>query len=293
MSSLSPTPSFEDRLAAVERQIEVVKAALAALNPPPITVPVGTSGSMTLSPLPLSPVGYVTPKTPDGANVRSARLVIKDTFRYTLAYGDSRRVLGKERVGDYLWYALEDGYVREDVVTFSADAPVAPPPVSGKWPAPTTGYRLTTHHGEGGHKGIDMATGGLRPPVFIGPNGGTVVRTFLCAICKSDGDGSWTVGVPGYGDGFGTHAIVRYPRSALPEAARPHVREYVFTIYAHLSALNVRQGNTYPAGHILGHVGSTGNSTGNHLHLEVRTSDNPNENFYSAALVDPESVFEV
>lgn len=48
----------------------------------------------------------------------------------------------------------------------------------------------------------------------------------------------------------------------------------VTTRYAHLSSINVRQGDSVDAGQKIGGVGSTGNSTGNHLHFEVRENGN-------------------
>ena len=44
------------------------------------------------------------------------------------------------------------------------------------------------------------------------------------------------------------------------------------TLYAHMSRLNASVGQNVNAGDVLGLVGSTGNSTGNHLHLEVRVN---------------------
>ena len=44
----------------------------------------------------------------------------------------------------------------------------------------------------------------------------------------------------------------------------------VTTVYAHLSAFDVRAGNSVTKGELIGRIGSTGVSTGPHLHFEVR-----------------------
>lgn len=45
--------------------------------------------------------------------------------------------------------------------------------------------------------------------------------------------------------------------------------------YAHLSAITVRDGQQIAAGAMIGRIGSTGRSTGPHLHYEVRHNDHP------------------
>ena len=45
-------------------------------------------------------------------------------------------------------------------------------------------------------------------------------------------------------------------------------------LYAHMHEINVAVGDVLTVGHIIGTVGSTGASTGNHLHMEVRINEN-------------------
>lgn len=58
--------------------------------------------------------------------------------------------------------------------------------------------------------------------------------------------------------GYGLTVVLEHP-----EAAQE-------TLYAHLSQILVRPGDTVEQGTVIGLVGSTGNSTGPHLHFEVR-----------------------
>ncbi len=49
----------------------------------------------------------------------------------------------------------------------------------------------------------------------------------------------------------------------------------ITTFYGHLSRITVRPGQSVKRGHIVGRAGSTGRSTGPHVHYEVRVNDRP------------------
>ncbi|MEW2164672.1 transglycosylase family protein [Streptomyces sp. NPDC007084] len=62
----------------------------------------------------------------------------------------------------------------------------------------------------------------------------------------------------GWGGSFGYQVVIRHADGR-------------YTQYGHLSAISVKAGQSVVAGQRIGRSGSTGNSTGPHLHFEVRT----------------------
>lgn len=61
------------------------------------------------------------------------------------------------------------------------------------------------------------------------------------------------------------------------------------TRYAHQKYLNVKVGQTVKKGDILGYMGTTGNSTGNHVHFEVRINGstvNPYDYVFNGKTID-------
>lgn len=61
----------------------------------------------------------------------------------------------------------------------------------------------------------------------------------------------------GYNGGYGNYVVMSHPNGTQ-------------TLYAHMSKLGTSAGENVAQGEVIGFVGTTGRSTGNHLHLEVR-----------------------
>lgn len=104
--------------------------------------------------------------------------------------------------------------------------------------------RLSQPYGNPGNYGLGYHTGAD----FSAPVGTPVVAA-----------ASGTAVLSGGGGAYGNHVVIRHA-------------EGVYTLYAHLSAIHVTQGAAVKAGARIGSVGSTGNSTGAHLHFELRNS---------------------
>ena len=124
---------------------------------------------------------------------------------------------------------------------------------SGSWQSPfKSGYTITSAFGvsrsTGKHKGVDIvgATKHIYPI-----NSGTV-------ITKSYDSG-----------GYGNYVIV------------DHGNNY-WSLYAHMKQVYVKKGQSVNNDTILGVEGSTGRSTGSHLHLEIRKGSNS-----SSSVIDP------
>lgn len=133
----------------------------------------------------------------------------------------------------------------------------APPAYSGNyvWPAPGH-YTLTSQFYEERtgyyHGGIDIAGSGFMGTTIVAAASGTVISS--CNSCTHNW-GKW--GSCGCGGGFGNYVWIDHGGGKA-------------TIYAHLSYHTIYDGQYVTAGQVIGYGGSTGYSTGPHLHFECR-----------------------
>jgi murein DD-endopeptidase MepM/ murein hydrolase activator NlpD len=110
-------------------------------------------------------------------------------------------------------------------------------PVAGSYVS--TGYKSSgSLWSSGSHSGID----------FHAASGSSVVAV-----------GAGTVVEAGWGGAYGNNIVLR-------------MTDGTYTQYGHLSSIGVSVGQSVGAGQRIGLSGSTGNSTGPHLHFEARTT---------------------
>lgn len=104
------------------------------------------------------------------------------------------------------------------------------------WPIP--GYTMIScYYGDGGHRGIDVCGSGIYGKAIVAADSGYVSYA-------------------GWNDSYGYCVFI------------DHGNGYE-TRYAHMSALGTTTGAYVSKQAVIGYVGSTGNSTGPHLHFEV------------------------
>ncbi len=140
-------------------------------------------------------------------------------------------------------------------------APPAPPrpnvPAGSGYVWPCPGHTNLTSQfeewrGYYNHGALDIADGSIMNATVVAAASGTVVAT--CTSCPHNWGKYYSCGC---GGGYGNYVWINHGNG----------KE---TVYAHLTSVAVSTGQYVSAGQYLGTVGSTGHSTGAHLHFETR-----------------------
>lgn len=146
-------------------------------------------------------------------------------------------------------------------------APVASAPASGgMFQRPASG-RLSQGWGPASgangysfHNGLDIA-GPVGTPIYAAQTG-TVLRA-------------------GWGGAYGNHVMIAHVING----------QVWTTVYAHMSSVSVSAGQRVSQGQNLGGMGSTGNSTGSHLHFEIHRGGYSYSSSSAGSTVNPASFF--
>ncbi|VXB03286.1 M23 family metallopeptidase [Nocardioides sp. AX2bis] len=181
-----------------------------------------------------------------------------DRTTATVSRDSSRQAL-QAASGDRLVAAAERQAVQRDaaLAQFAAQAEQQAEKLAlNQWSLPTSGYRLTAEYGDVGlwatyHTGLD----------FAAPTG-----TPITSVANG------TVTDVGYDGSYGNKTVV-----TLDDGTE--------VWYCHQTTMDVSVGDTVSSGQVIGTVGSTGNVTGPHLHLEVRPGGGDPVDPYSALSV--------
>lgn len=102
------------------------------------------------------------------------------------------------------------------------------------------------------HGGIDIAGAGIMGTPVVAAADGTVIASN--SSCTHNWGKSYSCGC---GGGYGNYVMISHAGGKM-------------TVYGHLTSLTVSSGQSVSRGQVIGYVGSTGNSTGPHLHYECR-----------------------
>ncbi len=149
----------------------------------------------------------------------------------------------------------------------SVSTPVASAPASGgMFQRPASG-RLSQGWGAASgangysfHNGLDIA-GPVGTPIYAAQTG-TVLRA-------------------GWGGAYGNHVMIAHVING----------QVWTTVYAHMSSVSVKAGQRVSQGQNLGGMGSTGNSTGSHLHFEIHRGGYSYSSSSAGSTVNPASFF--
>lgn len=123
-------------------------------------------------------------------------------------------------------------------VVYGTDAPS----YDGYYIRPLSGGRKT--QGLHGYNGVDLGAP-FGTPVYAAAAGAVIVSR-----------------PAGWSGGYGQYVVISHNNNTQ-------------TLYSHLGSIVVSEGFSVEQGDIIGYVGSTGRSTGPHLHFEVRGARNP------------------
>ncbi|MFI1014109.1 M23 family metallopeptidase [Streptomyces sp. NPDC020965] len=129
--------------------------------------------------------------------------------------------------------------------------PVAAAKSASGWTKPVSNYVVSATYGKGGnmwasnHSGQDFAV----------PTGTTVKSVGPGTVVKAGPNGA------GDGSAYGNAVVIKHDSDT-------------YSQYAHLSQVNVQVGQQVKGGQTIALSGNTGNSSGPHLHFEIRTTPN-------------------
>lgn len=287
-AEITPTSTAEIPAVEIPDDVTVPEATPKADNPESVSA--GPASAICMG-----KTGVNMRRGPGTNNSAITRMQFRDTADII---GNANAQDGK----DFLWVKINlkgtEGWVREDFLRYTGDFGTIGLSSGDKYSCPvpdawwirdfdSNGQRIgVVHHGwdHAGDKGFT---------IMAGPKGGKVMQVSFCQRCGTAGTSTVEKGFSlgdsrifrdqGWNFGYGHFIIVRYTNDLLPQSTKEELARrgfeggHLFVMYAHLQDMLVQAGQDVSANAPIATLGNSGNSSGPHLHLEVRASKDPNE----------------
>ncbi|MFH0804388.1 MAG: peptidoglycan DD-metalloendopeptidase family protein [Candidatus Zambryskibacteria bacterium] len=203
-----------------------------------------------------------------GNNLSSNTLKVGDTLiilpisgvKHTVIKGDTLASVSKKYKGDIDEIVAYNNLQKGDSLAVGSviiipDGEVVVPPsyyggsgssgvkeYAGYYMRPIVGGKKT--QGIHGYNGVDLAAP-IGTPLLASADGEVIIAR-----------------AGGWNGGYGNYIVIRHSNGTQ-------------TLYAHASKINVSAGDSVKQGNVIGSVGTSGKSTGPHVHFEIRGAKNP------------------
>lgn len=191
--------------------------------------------------LPISGVKY---KVKKGDTLKSIASSFKSDQNEILLYNNLESA-SDLKVGDEI--IIPNGEVTTVVTTTKTGSATKG---TGSTAAKSSGYFIRPvssgkkSQGIHGHNGVDIASS-INTSIFAAASGKVIIAK----------QGGWN-------GGYGSYVVISHPNG-------------MQTLYAHMNSISVSVGQNVTQGNVIGGMGTTGQSSGVHLHFEVRGGSNP------------------
>jgi murein DD-endopeptidase MepM/ murein hydrolase activator NlpD len=193
------------------------------------------------------PISGIRHAIKSGDTLQSIAKLYKGDAEEILFYnnisGDAKLVVGNEIIVPN-GVIVEAALPSKSAATTSSGAPASTgsPVYEGYYMRPIAGGVKT--QGVHGYNGVDLAAS-VGTPILAAANG-------VVTVSRNSG----------WNGGYGNYVVISHPNGTQ-------------TLYAHNRQNYVVAGEQVSQGQVIAEIGSTGQSTGNHVHFEVRGARNP------------------
>lgn len=204
----------------------------------------------------------------EGGMIRTGQILVIlpiSGVKYEIKKGDTPKSIAKKLNGDVdeiIKYndIPKDNQLAEGQIIIVPNGEMAPSV------SPKPGFKSYPAHGANGpyyaNYYIRPIVGGVKTQGLHSYNGVDLANVCGASVAASANGDVLISKTSGWNGGYGNYIVISHNNNTQ-------------TLYAHLSSNSVSAGWRVTQGQVIGRIGSTGRSTGCHLHFEIRGAKNP------------------